>query len=260
MTQYLAAAAMARSGLALREIEGFLTARRGNLRENEPDFGQILLEFAKRTGAPLADLLDSAAKYIADLRQRGEELQTAMATPRASARLMILLPLIGLFATELLGLGSLATLLSPLGLSVLAFSGLLAWSGQRWARRIMVLPQPKVPHGLLTMLTIAGLGAGLELAVVRYEAWRQLELGADRELEFEQERIDAVLKISLETGAPAREMLGGLLAQIEAESLENGRREVQSRAVRLMLPLGLTGLPAFMLVTVAPMFLQWLGV
>ncbi|MEY3029365.1 MAG: hypothetical protein RL198_762, partial [Actinomycetota bacterium] len=83
MTQYLAAAAMARSGLALREIEGFLTARRGNLRENEPDFGQILLEFAKRTGAPLADLLDSAAKYIADLRQRGEELQTAMATPRA---------------------------------------------------------------------------------------------------------------------------------------------------------------------------------
>jgi tight adherence protein B len=260
MTQYLAAAAMARSGLAIREIERFLTSRRSQAQVNEPDFGRILIDFAKRTGAPLAELLDSAASYIAQWRQRSDELQTAMATPRASAKIMLLLPLVGLFVTELLGIGSIFALISPAGLLILLLAGLLAWLGQRWAKRILVYPQPSVPLGLLTMLTVAGLQAGLELDVVRFEAWRQLELGADRQLEFEQERIDEQLKISLETGAAASDVLRGLLAQIQAETIETGRRSVQARAVRLMLPLGLTGLPAFMLVSVAPMFLRWVGV
>ena len=109
------------------------------------------------------------------------------------------------------------------------------------------------------MLTIAGLRAGLELEVVRFESWRQLEIGADRQLEFEQERIDEHLQVSIETGAAASDVLRGLLAQIQAETIEQGRRGVQARSVRLMLPLGLTGLPAFMLVSVAPVFLSWIG-
>lgn len=259
MTQYLAAAAMARSGLGLREIENFLASRQASRKQDEPNFTAILLEFAKRTGAPLADLLDSAAEYLAQLKRQREELVTAMSTPRATARVMALLPFVALFTTELLGFGNLRTLFSPAGFLILAVAALLVWLGQRWSRHILAISQPTVPPGLLVMLTIAGLRAGLELETVRFEAWRQLERGADRKLESEQEQIDAYLKHSYETGASVVEILKGLLAQIQHETSEKSRREVQQRAVRLMLPLGLTGLPAFMLVSVAPMLLRWLA-
>lgn len=260
MTHYLVAAAMARSGLGLREVSDFLSSKRSEHHNSERDLGTMLLEFARCTGAPVADLLDSAATYLAQLNRQSEELVTAMATPRASAKVMALLPLVALFSTELMGLGNLAALVSPAGFAVMLLAGLLVWSGQRWSKRILAISQPPVPAGLLTMLTIAGLRAGLELELVRFESWRQLEPGANRDLEHEQARIDELLRHSVETGAPAAEVLQGLLMQIQTETAELNRRDVQQRAVRLMLPLGLTGLPAFMLVSVAPMLLSWLGV
>lgn len=260
MTQYLAAAAMARSGLNMRDVESFLNVKSEIRRDLDSNIGDNLLDFAKRTGAPLADLLEAAASYLATLHRQREELSTAMATPRASAKVMALLPLVAMFMTELLGFGNLAALLTPEGLALLALAGLLVWVGQRWSNRILSITQPPVAPGLLTMLTIAGLKAGLELQLVRFEAWRQLEPGANRELEFEQDRIDELLSYAVETGASATEVLRGLLGQIQTESEQQSRREVQQRAVRLMLPLGLTGLPAFMLVSVAPMLLTWFGV
>lgn len=98
---------------------------------------------AAQSGAGLADGMDRVAA-LAGARQRiGADLDAEVAAPRATARILSLLPLLGLALGELLGAGPISWLLtSPVGWLCGALGAGLLLVGRVWSARIAasVLP------------------------------------------------------------------------------------------------------------------------
>jgi tight adherence protein B len=93
---------------------------------------------SEQTGAPLADVLDRLA---AGLRQELEveaEVEASLAAPRATARLLAGLPLVGVGLGELIGARPVSVLLgTSLGRGCALGGLLLAAAGQVWTRALV---------------------------------------------------------------------------------------------------------------------------
>lgn len=93
---------------------------------------------SERTGAPLADAIDTAVEVLRDRRRAEERLAAAVAGPRASMAVLCLLPLSGPVVGLACGVGPRQLYLgSPAAtasaLTGLALAGLAVW----WSRRIL---------------------------------------------------------------------------------------------------------------------------
>ena len=87
---------------------------------------------SERSGAALAELLDQLATDLENSADMRRALDTALAGPRATSRLLTFLPLIGLGLGQLLGIEPVHVLFShPLGRIALV-SGVLLWVSNRW--------------------------------------------------------------------------------------------------------------------------------
>lgn len=82
----------------------------------------------------------------------------------------------------------------------------------------------------------------------------------EHEHEHEQShRISAVLDLSRAAGVPAAELLRASAAQERHAARVQGRIRAARLSSRLLLPLGVCTLPAFLLLGVAPLLLSVLG-
>lgn len=91
-----------------------------------------------RTGAPLATLLAAVGDHVAGMLEADARREAAAAGPRLSARVMTLLPAIGL------GLGAVVdgavirvVATTPIGWVLVAAAGTLTWAGRAWMARMM---------------------------------------------------------------------------------------------------------------------------
>lgn len=93
---------------------------------------------AQRTGAPLADVLAAAVRGLRRDLATAAELEAALAAPRATARMLGVLPLGGLVLGELVGAGPLRVLATtrPGQLCAVGGAALLALS-HWWMRRLV---------------------------------------------------------------------------------------------------------------------------
>ncbi|HEX3003800.1 MAG TPA: hypothetical protein VHO27_06295 [Angustibacter sp.] len=91
---------------------------------------------AERTGAPLADLLDSVCATLrADQADRAA-VEAALAGPRATSRLLLTLPVAGIAVGELVGAAPLHVLSStPAGQACAVTGATLMVVGRLWMRR-----------------------------------------------------------------------------------------------------------------------------
>ncbi len=104
---------------------------------------------ASHTGAGLAEGLDRVAALARAERRVRAELATETAAPKATARILGLLPLLGLLLGELLGAHPLQWLLgSPPGWVCLAAGSVLMAAGHLWARRILQQALPPTGRAL----------------------------------------------------------------------------------------------------------------
>lgn len=96
-------------------------------------------DVAQRTGSGMADVLESMADGYRRTIEVQRALEVELASPRASARMMSLLPAIGVLLAMLLGADPLRWLATtPLGLGCLVAGGLLNVAGFVWINRIVV--------------------------------------------------------------------------------------------------------------------------
>ena len=212
---------------------------------------------ATEVGAPLAPTLREFASSLRDLAQAQREIIIALAAPSATARLVLALPLVGILFGMLLGFNTLGTLLTtPVGWTCLATGGGLMFGAARWNRRLVRLARPRdLTPGLgFDLLAIAVSGGGsLE---------RALETVASAIEHFALDGgistagTDEVIDLSRRAGIPAAELL-----RSEADELRRRERaEVSARAqalsVRLMIPLGVCVLPAFMILSIVPLLVS----
>jgi tight adherence protein B len=211
-------------------------------------------------GAPLAPTLREFALSLRDLAQAQREITVALAGPVATARLVMALPVVGLLFGIVLGFNTLGTLFTtPPGWACLGLGGTLMFVASRWNRRLVRSAQPRdLTPGLefdLVAIAVSGGGAldraraSVAAALERYSLARP-GIGTK-----DAAGIEAVLDLSKRAGVPAAE----LLRSEATERRRSARAEVQERAqalaVRLMIPLGVCVLPAFMVLGVVPLLI-----
>ena len=219
-------------------------------------------DVATRAGAPLSGCLRDLAAAFRELGQLHRDLTVALTGPRATARLVMVLPLVALLFGSLMGFDTLRTLLlTGPGLVCLAAGSALMFAAARWNRRLVRRAQAGGPApGLELDLTAIGMTGGGSLDGARRTARHSAERFGLRTPSADHTDTDAVidrvLALSARAGVPAAELLRSEAEQLRRDARTDGRQRAETLAVTLMIPLGVCVLPAFMLVGVAPLLLS----
>lgn len=205
---------------------------------------------ATTVGAPLAESLRGFAGALRDAQEAADDVRVALAEPAGTARLMGWLPLVAVGLGAALGFDTFGVLLGhPVGLACLAAGIALIVAAGRWSAALVRRARAEgavAGHGaeLLAIALSAGVSIERALAITR-------QAGADSD-----ESTDAVLALSRTAGVPAVELLRASAAMSRHRARIDGRLRAARLSSRLLLPLGVCTLPAFLLLGVAPMLLS----
>jgi tight adherence protein B len=213
-------------------------------------------QVATVAGASLAPSLRQFASSLRELAQTHRDISVALAGPVATARMVMVLPLIGVLFGLALGFDTLGTLFTTAPGWVCLLLGIALMVGaRRWIRRLVARAQPHIlTRGLdldLMAIAVSG-GALLVRASVAVEEARAV-CGLDPD---GAAGIESVLSLSRRAGVPAAELLRSEAEEVRRRARSDGQRAAATLAVTLMLPLGLCILPAFMLLGVAPLIIS----
>lgn len=194
-----------------------------------------------RLGAPLKTLLISLSAQEESLDRAIAELNQALAMPRATRRLLLWLPALTLALTVLTGISSLASLINPLVLISLLLGSLLLLLGNRISNRMLSGIDYEFSISELQKFSVA-IAAGMNVGQIANHFPNLLS----------SERVTKLVSLTKRTGA-------GLTALVESEIENTLQRQLAEKiaalrtlSVRLLIPLGTTTLPAFMLFTIPP--------
>lgn len=210
---------------------------------------------ATGSGTPLAPSLRDYAASLRSLAQAQREVRVALAGPVSSARMVMALPLVGVLFGLVLGFDTLATLVTTVpGWVCLLVGGTLMLLAARWNRRLVRAAQPAdaTPGLEFDLMAIAAAGGGAldQARATLDEAVRRFELGAH------PDRVDPVLELSRRAGVPAAELLREEAQEARRAARADAQEKAATLSVRLMLPLGLCVLPAFMVLGVLPLMIS----
>lgn len=217
----------------------------------------LVWDLGDTTGAPLGDALAAAAETIRDAAARERDLAASRAGPVASARLIAAMPVLALLGGMALGSDSLGALFgTELGRWAGGLGVVLSAVGAGWAARLVRgMRVREDPPGLRHLALTVGLSAGLGPGSARARADELLRVhgfGASVHAGDGERALD----IAERSGAPASRLLAGEHGRRRAEAVLRGRLATERLAVRLLLPLGVCGLPAFLLIGVLPVALS----
>ncbi|WP_448760454.1 hypothetical protein [Actinomyces oricola] len=227
-------------------------------------------------GAPLAGVLEAVAAGVAEAGRAEDSRRTALSGPRSTARLLACLPPVGLVLGTAVGARPQEVLLDGGWGTMLAGVGVALMVAGHWGTaRLVAAAQiggERVDEALVLDLAAAAFHAGAsipdalkalgralgeeDLAVVG----RALLLGADWEEAWEapatgappRRRLKECLRPGWEDGASPAPLLAGTAACLRAGRQARDDEAAERLAVRLVLPLGLCHLPAFVVLGIVP--------
>lgn len=208
---------------------------------------------ATTVGAPLADSLRAVAEALRDAHEAADDVRIALAEPAGTARLMLWLPPLGALLGIALGFDTAGVLFGSVGGAACLFAGLgLILAARRWTAALVRRAQPPaaVP-GLHAELVAIALSGGVSIDRAR-------ALVAETGIAV-ADGTDAVLELSRTAGVPAVELLRAAAAHDRQAARTDGRLRAAALGSRLLLPLGVCTLPAFLLLGVAPMLISVLA-
>ncbi|MBK4348808.1 type II secretion system F family protein [Lacisediminihabitans changchengi] len=212
---------------------------------------------ATEAGAPLAPTLQRFAASLRDLGVNERDAQTALAGPRATTRLVMVLPVIGILFGLALGFDTVGTLVGSVPGAVCLVIGVALILVARWWSAVLIRrarPPTVVPGLALDLVAIAVSGGASIPRALAVVAKARAESGLP--IDLEDSAIDEVLALSARAGVPAAMLLRSGADEARRSARSAGERKAATLAVTLMLPLGLCILPAFMLLAVAPLMLS----
>lgn len=235
---------------------------------------------ATDAGAPLASTLVELAASLRSLSQNNRDLETALAAPVATVRMVLSLPLVGIVFGLALGFDTLGVLFAtPIGLACLVIGGTLLLVARAWSRRLVARARPRdTTPGLELELIAVAVSGGASISRARTavsDAWKRCGLadaqacGAATQRSRSQisaqtaaqtasgstSAVDDILELSRKAGVPAAGLLRSEAIEQRRRARSDGERRAATLAVTLMLPLGLCILPAFMVLGVAPLLI-----
>ena len=202
-------------------------------------------------GAPLAESLRALSVALRDAQEAADDVRVALAEPAATAKLMGWLPLVAVLLGVALGFDTFGTLVgSPIGIACLVLGIALIFGAQRWNAALVKRARAGsgIP-GLDAELLAIALSGGVSIDRARRLVREATAAPTDA-------ATDAVLDLSRSAGVPAVELLRASSALARHRARVDGRLRAARLSTRLLVPLGVCTLPAFLLLGVAPMLLS----
>lgn len=249
-----------RGGVGRESAEHLLQARGGAPPAERAAWAALAAAWwvAVESGAPLGSTLQRFAESLRDLAESLREVEVALAGPLATSRIVLALPAIGLLFGVLLGFDAPRILLTtPPGWTCLVLGALLIAGGLRWNRALIrrARESEAAPGLALELLAIAvSGGASFErsrrLVDEALDAAGLPPLGDD---------ADAVLEFARAAGVPVAALLHAEAEERRRRSRSEARIRAAELGTRLLLPLGLCILPAFVALGVAPIVIAILS-
>jgi tight adherence protein B len=212
---------------------------------------------ATESGAPLAATLGRLGDVLVATDDARREVAVALAGPLATSRVVLALPALGLFGGALLGVDTLGVLATtPPGWFCLVAGGGLLLVARRWMRRLVARAREADPTpGLgceLVAVAVSG-GAPASAAVERVAAaLAEAGLPADG-------TAAPAIDFAQRAGVPVAALLRAEAREVRRDAQAAVRMRIAALGTRLLLPLGLCVLPAFVALGVAPLLLAMIG-
>lgn len=217
---------------------------------------QFIWDVANESGGNLALALDRLAEVFESQHKQSSELKIAFASPRASANLILMLPILAVIFAELLGLPTISSAFdTSLGALAVGVGLILLIVARIVSLRMLEKARPReADPGAFLDAVVIGLSAGLSPRSSSNLAQNRAILNFSEEVSKEQlaALMDAV-SVSEKSGIA---LTGILSARADAlrHRLWNQRRQVLAKlTISLLLPLGLAALPAFVFLAVVPL-------
>lgn len=277
--------------LACAQLLENSTRMRPHSRERLRDL-QLSLRMSESAGAPLATSLERAAEHAEERIDALLGRQSALAAPRATGRILSLLPLLGLGLGVLMGSDPVGVLTGSILGALTGLLGLgLAFAGRRWTAALVHRAEvesaasngaeqtsnmPPVDTALVLELLAAQLRAGLApLAALGtlaealnsralHAVCQRLQMGSGWGSAWSGfaagtfgELRDA-LAPAYTGGAPSTALLLSLADAHRLSERRAAERAAGKLSVALVVPLGLCSLPAFICLGIVPILISLL--
>lgn len=251
-----------KSGMPAMRARERLASELGTLTVSQMAQFEAIWSLALRSGGSISAAIESLAESFQASGKQAREIALAFSAPRATAKVISLLPLGCLMLAQLFGLNPIGAVIENrlALLSVLLGVGLLL-AGRVWTNSIIAKAAPELSDpGLAFDAVRAALKAGLPFATAIEETKLAFETNSLIGLnESNGERLKELGDLNRTSGAS----LDGLLASAARSAREiksfSEADSVAKLSVKLMLPLGLVTLPAFVLTSVVPIAISLLS-
>ncbi|GAB3384580.1 hypothetical protein GCM10027568_00510 [Humibacter soli] len=217
------------------------------------------LRVATESGTPMAEALRVLAGALRDVGQTQRDRAVALAGPGATARTVIALPVVGLLFGAGLGFDTLHILFATAaGIGCLIVGVVLMLLAHLWNRALVrrATPRESMPGLALELVAMAMGGGGSVPAAVTRATDACVDFGLDPPSD---DAVRPVLTLAERAGVGAVELLRAEAEQLRRDARSSAQEASASLAVRLMAPLAVCVLPAFMLLSVAPLVMSILS-
>lgn len=223
---------------------------------------RYLLEVAMHSGAKVANEIDVIAELCYQRNRSMERIQVAHAGPKASARLVIWLPVITLVMGQFSGLDLLGSIVSrPILLGSIGFGALLLALAKVFSATLLRKAHPKENYlGFFLMGVALESSAGSNLNQAQKSAYEIYQrVFAEVPSKAEELAMAEIVDLVELTGARVGDLLRAHAMNLQQEALVANEIQIERLGVRLMLPLGLAVLPAFVCLAVVPLMATMFG-
>ena len=250
-------AGLLRSGVSLEQA----LAGIGGVPTNSVGLSYVLT-VANNSGSSVANEIDSVAALVRARDRFTQRIRVAHANPKSTSRLVIWLPLLTLAMAQLVGWDVIGTLSERPIVFVSFLLGLcLLLTSKLVTSRMLRRAQPEETSAGFYLLGVALATSGGASLFQAKELVSKIyfehfgEEPPDTEL-FEMQQVEQLVS---KTGARVSELLLSQSQSMQEEENVKTEIKIEKLGVRLMLPLGLGVLPAFVFLAIVPLMVTMLG-
>jgi tight adherence protein B len=221
-----------------------------------------LLRVAMHSGASVANQIDAVAELCYQAEHSLDRIRVAYAGPKSSSTLVIWLPVITLLIAQLAGFDLLATISArPIVLVSIGLGTLLLVLAKLVSRSLIRKASPTQSfcgYYLMGVSLEAGGGATLNQAQrSAYEIYEEVfSTPPSTKDQLAMAEISNLVEL---TGARAGDLLKANALNLQREISVANEIRIERLGVKLMLPLGLAVLPAFICLAVIPLLATLFG-
>ena len=210
-----------------------------------PEKFRQFIALAFELGAPLVPTLSQLEVQLRHEERSAQEVSQAQAVPQATRTLLLWLPPVAFLMSQIMGLASLKGLLHPVGMVAALLAAALLGLGHKISGKMLATfdeMRPDPTHSLMVLRICLAAGEPLSKIEARLA---KLDPGVATEL----------IELSKQTGAKLAALIDSELEQLNQKLLSERIEAARRLSVRLLIPLSLTTLPAFLLLTLPPIII-----